>query len=243
MTTTPTPETITQKVTADWTWLKTHIALLFIVGVLVIGSVYGVESLLARHDHQNSVDKQAYAQTLLQQNQQFQQQTQATINSLAQQNAALQAEVGSLATAISARDTQLKTQQAQVPSLTPDQLSVEWQKDIKNAGNIKPSTGGYLVDQQAAIASVQAIEAVPVLEQDVSDLQKANANLQVQFVNEVAIYNDEKKAHASDNASNTATIAAKDAEIKDIKAQARKSKLKWFGLGFLAGFFARTAGL
>jgi hypothetical protein len=236
-------DTITQKIQADYSWLTHHLLLLGLTGALVLGSVYGVEALLAKHAHEAALDKQAFAQTLLQQNQQFQQQTQATINSLAQQNATLQAEVGSLANAIASRDAQLRTQQAQVPQLTPDQLSVEWQKDIKNAGNIKPSTGGYLVDQQAAIASVQAIEAVPVLEQDVSDLQKQNSSLQVQFVNEVAIYNDEKKAHASDNASNTATISAKDAEIKDIKAQARKSKLKWFGLGFLAGFFARTAGL
>jgi len=239
MTTTPTPETLTQKVQADYSWLTHHLIQLAIVGVLVISSVYGVESIVARHDHAAALEKQALAQTLIQQNQQFQQQTQATINSLAQQNAALQAEVGTLASAITARDAQLRTQQAQVPTLTPDQLSVEWQKDIKNAGNVKPlPAGGYSVDQAGAVATVQLLESEATLEVDKEDLQKQNSNLQVQFTNEVAIYEDEKKAHASDNAANKATISAKDAEIKDVKAQCRKSKTKIAGIFAVVGIIA-----
>ena len=242
MTATPTPETITQKLQADYSWLTHHIFMLLVVGVLVVSSVYGVESIVARHDHAAALEKQALAQTLIQQNQQFQQQTQATINSLAQQNVALQAEVGTLASAITARDAQLRTQQAQIPTLTPDQLSVEWQKDIKNAGNVKPlPAGGYSVDQTGAVATVQLLESEATLEVDKADLQKQNSNLQVQFTNEVAIYEAEKKAHDSDNAANKATISAKDAEIKDVKAQCRKSKLKWLGIGILIGIFGGHA--
>lgn len=241
---TTSPETITQKVQADYSWLTHHILMLVIVGVLVIGSVYGIESVIARHDHENALEKQAFAQTLAQQNQTFQAQTQTQINTLVQQNTALQQQIGVLATAITTRDSQLRTQQAQVPALTPDQLSVEWQKDIKNAGNIKPILGGYQVDQSAAVASLQAIEAVPVLQQDILDLQTSNKNLGVQIVNETAIYEDEKKAHASDNTANKAAIDAQNAKIKDLNAQCRKSKLRWFGLGFLAGLFAaHSAGI
>jgi len=237
----PTDTVVSGTLSHDLAWLRHHLILLALVIILVFGSVYGIESVIAKHDHENALEKQAIAQTLAQQNQQFQAQTQTQINTLVQQNTALQQQVGALATAITTRDSQLRTQQAQVPQLTPDQLSVEWQKDIKNAGNVKPSPGGYLVDQQAAVASVQAIEAVPVLQQDISDFQKQFEKLNVQLVNETAIYEDEKKAHASDNTANQAKIDAQVAKIKDITAQCRKSKLKWFFAGFFIGWAGHAA--
>lgn len=239
-----TPDSITQKVSADFSWLTHHLVMLAIVGVLVFAGVYGIESVIARHDHDNAVEKQTIAQTLAQQNQTFQAQTQTQINALVQQNAALSQQVGALATAITSRDSQLRAQQNQVPALTPDQLSVEWQKGIKNAGNIKPILGGYQIDQAAAVASVQAIESVPVLRMDITDLQKSNLSLQSELNNDAAVLIMEKKSHLSDNASNQALIDAQNAKIKDITAQCRKSKLKWFGLGFLAGLFAaHSAGI
>lgn len=223
----------------DLAWLRHHLILLALVVVLVFGSVYGILGVIAKHDHENTLEKQALAQTLVQQNQQFQQQTQAQINSLVQQNTALQQQVGVLATAIATRDSQLRTQQAQVPQLTPDQLSVEWQKDVKNAGSIKPSPGGYLVDQMAAVASVQLLEENPVLHKDLDDLKNIKASLQSELNNDAAVLIMEKKSHLSDNQTNTAIITAKDAEIKDVKAQCRKSKLKWFSIGYVAGLISR----
>lgn len=223
---------------ADWTWLKNHLILLLIVAGLVIGSVYGIESVISAHDHEAAIRMETLAQTLVQQNQAVQLQMKAQIDTLTQQNIALQQEVSSLATAIATRDAKLKMVQAQVPQLSPDQLSLEWQKSVKT-GTVKPETGGYLVDQPAAVATLQILEALPVLTQDVADLQKSNSNLNVQLVNETAIYEAEKKSHGSDNDANKAVIAAKDAEIKDVKAQCRKSKLKWFGAGVVVGFIGR----
>jgi len=238
---TPTDTVVSGTLSHDLNFLRHHLILLALVVLLVFGGVYGVLNVISKHDHENTLEKQAYAQTLQQQNQQFQTTTQKEIDILAQQNAALSQQVGALAMAISTRDAQLRTQQNQVPQLTPDQLSVEWQKDIKNAGNIKTVPGGYQVDQAAAVASVQAIEAVPVLQMDITDLQKSNNSLQSELNNDGASLIMEKKAHLSDNASNQALIDAQNAKIKDITAQCRKSKLKWFGIGFVAGLFVRNA--
>lgn len=224
---------------SEYNWLKHHLLLLALVVLLAVGSVYGLESIVAKHDHEKDLQLQTIAQTMVQQNQTFQQQTQAKIDSLVQQNTALMQQNTALVSAITTRDTQLKTTQKSVPQLSPDQLSLEWQKSIKNAGNIKPETGGYSVDQAAAVATLQALESVPVLTQDISDLQASNANLNVQLVNETQIFQAEQKAHGSDNDANKAVIVAKDAEIKDVKAQCRKSKMKWFWLGAVAGFLGR----
>lgn len=239
--TTPTDQTVTAKVKADYSWLTHHLLLLALVVLLAVGSVYGIESVVARHDHEKDLQLQTIAQTMVQQNQTFQQQTQAKIDSLVQQNAALMQQNTALVSAITARDSQLKNTQAKVPQLSPDQLSLEWQKSIKNAGNIKPVTGGYSVDQTAAVATLQALESLPVLTQDVADLQTSNANLNVQLVNETAIFQAEQKAHVSDNDANKAVIVAKDAEIKDVKAQCRKSKWRWFLTGLTLGFLGRGA--
>jgi hypothetical protein len=239
---TPTDTVVSGTLSHDLAYLRQHLILLALVLLLAFGGIYGVESLIAKHDHENALEKQAFAQTLQQQNQTFQAQTQSQINTLVQANTVLQQQVGVLATAITTRDSQLRTQQAAVPQLTPDQLSVEWQKDIKNAGNIKPIVGGYQVDQAAAVASVQAIEAVPVLQQDIADLQTSNKNLGVQFVNEVAIYEDEKKAHKSDKDADKATIDARDGTIKDLKSDIRKGRFKWFAIGFIAGRAAKFFG-
>jgi|ERR1700719_1542694 len=220
----------------DYAWVVHHLILIGIVGALVVASVYGVESVVAKHDHANALQMQALAQTLVQQNQITQQQTKAQIDALTQQNVVLQQQMSGLTTAIANRDAQLILQQNKIPQMSPDQLSVEWQKDIKNAGNIKPSpSGGYSVDQQAAVATVQLLEEAPVLHQDIEDLRKSNMNLGVQLANETVIYEDEKKSHGSDNALNKIVLDAKNAEIKDIKAQCRKSKLKFLGIGIGIG--------
>lgn len=234
----PANTTISGVVTHDLAWLKAHLILLALVVLLVGGSVYGVESIIARHDHDNFLRQDAIVQQLTQQNQAIQQETKAEIDALMQKNAVLQQEIDFRDRAIAARDAQLKMTQAQVPQLSPTALSAEWQKQIK-VGSVQPTQNGYIADAPAAIATVQALEAIPVLQQDVQDLQKSNGNLTTELSNETAIYEAEKKSHASDNAENKAVIDAKTAEIKDVKAQCRKSKLKWFGIGYAAGWLSR----
>src|ERR1700693_4457406 len=54
MTDAPTPaSTITTVVTHDLQWLKGHVILVAVVAVLVLGSVYGIESLISKHDVAN----------------------------------------------------------------------------------------------------------------------------------------------------------------------------------------------
>lgn len=231
---------ITSKFTADLGWVKHHVILLALVVLLTFGAVYGVETIIARHDDKNAIVLQTIAQQMQQSNQVLQQQNKAQIDALTQQNLQLQQEVSSLATAIATRDTQLQKTQAQVPQLSPDQLSSEWLARIKNAGNIKPILGGYQVDQSAAVATLQQLESVPVLEEDKKDLEAEIANTAAQLNNETAKFDLEVKSHASDNAANKAALDAKDAEIKKVKADCRKSKLKYGFIGTAVGIIIKA---
>lgn len=222
-------------ISKDWTWIKTHLALLAVVIILAVGSVYFIEKVIADHDHERAIELQSIAQQIAQQNQTLQQQTKAQIDSLTQTNLALQQEIGSLANAIATRDSQLQKTQQQVPTLTPDQLSAEWSTRIKNAGKITPTPNGYTADQAAAVATVQALESVPVLEQDKHDLQTANANLTNQVANSESKYDLEVKAHVSDNTSCQADLKSANAQLKDVKAQNRKRNIILAIIGFAAG--------
>jgi hypothetical protein len=46
-------------------------------------------------------------------------------------------------------------------------------------------------------------------------------------------------ALTSEKASHKADVSADAKELTAVKVEARKSKLKWFGIGFVAGFIAR----
>lgn len=48
------------------------------------------------------------------------------------------------------------------------------------------------------------------------------------------MYTDEVAAHKKDNDTNAA-------EVKALKADARKGKLKWFGIGFVTGLISGVA--
>jgi len=227
----------------DWTWIKTHLALLAVVVILAVGSVYFIEKVIADHDHQRAIELQTIAQQISAQNQTIQQQTKAEIDSLTQNNLALQQEIGALATAIATRDFQLQKTQQQVPTLTPDQLSAEWQTRIKNAGKITPTTNGYTADQAAAVATVQALESVPVLEQDKHDLQVSNADLSKQAANSESKYEQELKAHTSDTTACQADLKSAKAQLTDAKAQARKRNIIAAVLGIAGGIILKTVGL
>lgn len=76
--------------------------------------------------------------------------------------------------------------------------------------------------------ALSALQLVPLLQADKVTLTAENTNLSKAL-------DLEKQAHVSDVQSCQLQVTADKLEIKAVKAQARKSKLKWFFFGFLAG--------
>ena len=223
--TTPTDSTITSKITTDLAWLKGHLILLAIVGVLILGGIYGVESLQAKHDHEQFLQNQALLQTVVQQNQITQQESKARIDSLAQQNAAVLQQLATLEASIAARDAQLFKDREQVKTLPPVQLSAKWGEAAKEPAPPIDANGNFVAPLPLVQKSVDALITLPVLTQDNADLKK-----QVQDQTTIATNNDlkfqsEVKAHTSDNNTCKATVETKNSEIKDLKASARKREI------------------
>jgi hypothetical protein len=196
----------------DLSFLKTNIPLLIVVLGLTLGGVYGVESLVASHDKQTAALFQA-------QNTQFQAQIQQEIQSLQAANA-------QLANAISQR----QTIEVKIPtlngSLTAAQSALAISQAVKaNPGEVSATGDNVMLDLPVTREITSMIQLLPLVQADKADLQQ-------QLANETRIYADEKAAHKKDNDTNAETI-------KSLKADCRKSKLKWFGIGVVVGFVGR----
>lgn len=213
---------ITSTASKDLDWAKHHRLTIFGAAILVIVSVYGVESLVARRAHDSFEQAQAILTQMQKQNEQTQAATKAEIDSLTQQNTALQQQFATLSAAIAQRDAQLVHDRAEIKTLPPDQLATKWGAAANEAAPVIATNGDFDVPLPLAQKSVDALIQVPVLTKDNTDL-KASVQSETQIASNTAKqFADEQQAHKSDNDTCKQTIATKDAEIKDVKAQARK---------------------
>jgi hypothetical protein len=222
-------------------WILQHERLIIIVLVLALLG-WGTEKAF---DLVASRDKQAAtltAQTLAAQQQKDQELSQAVAQTTAQYQALVQTltqQNTQLATAVSARNKALTVQQTTDTTLTPSQLTDRWANLAKvDSGKIAVSGDTIVVTPDAALDTVQQLEQVPVLTLNLEDETTQLTNTK----SELASANQAIGQQKADITGLTAQIAdqkkADATELAAEKAAARKSKLKWFGAGFVAGFIA-----
>jgi hypothetical protein len=225
-------------------WLLDHERLIIVLvaaAVIWLGYVK-VTNAIAAHDDAQLKQAQIVANQQAQQNaalaaqvQQDKQQLQALTDKVTAQNAALVAANTQLATALA---KQQKTD-AQLP---PPELAQRWAQITPNmpAGGVTLSTDNTMhVTQAAAVDTVQQLEKVPVLQQQLDNetTQKNNDDLLIGQQNKnIFDLNGQitglNKTVVDNNKVCQDTIA-------DVKAKAAKSKRRWFIIGYVAGFLTR----
>jgi septal ring factor EnvC (AmiA/AmiB activator) len=235
------PETFEQKVVADWAWLKVHFVLLALVAGLIFAGVYGVESIVARHDDANAKRLDAVAAQLAQSNTQTQQQTQQQISQLAQQNAALQQQQDARDAAAAkqiATLTQLVVQVKTTPQVVtalPEVLTAP----LPVVPVAQPD-GSLLLPQPDVLPLFQQLAQG---KQDAISVTKLTADLAgatTAIANDKSALADSAKALDSEKTSHAADTKAAAADLTACKADARKGKFTWFGIGYVAGFLTRV---
>lgn len=197
----------------DLNWIKTHLILLAIVVGGVYGGIYLIESKMAEHDKVTAAIYQS-------QNQQFQAQVKEEIDALKQANVLLAQSVATRQVV----EVKLPTQNG---SLTATQAAQEITKSVKaNPGEVTSVGDTVVLDLPVARVLTTMAELVPLLQADKADLTQ-------QLTNETKIYNDEVSAHKKDTETDAVVLKA-------CKADSRRGKFKWFGIGYVAGFLTRT---
>lgn len=225
---------------ADLKWLRAHVVLVLLTALLITGAVYGVDSLIERHDAANS---QKWEQVLAAQEKQTQSLTTLFQEQIKADYAANQELVTSnakLEQAISERDVALQRQKQQDATL-----------DAQGAASrIVQQTKAQPSDAQAAGDTVvMSLPLSRTIASDLDELQSAiddAADTKKQLANETQLAANAQ----SDFTTAQKLIASKDADIADaakscdarvafVKAKARKSFLKGLYTGVVIGFIGK----
>lgn len=142
-----------------------------------------------------------------------------------------------LTAAISKRTATVVVQQRQDAELPPPALANRW-KTLVNKPGIQETATGFSVDSEAGLATVQQLELIPVLEANVADEQAKEANDQQALGKANALIDQGKELVTGLQSELTKQDAACKIELKVEKDKSRRSKLRWFGAGFVTGFIS-----
>jgi hypothetical protein len=215
-----------------------HLVLLVACFVALLGCVYLYDSKRAELADTRATAAEAKAQVADQQNAGVQVQTQRQMAALAQQNQFLQNQIAALASAIAQRDAALAGQRQEIAGLAPPALAQEWGAAAQETAPPVDSQGHFLASLPLAQKSLSALISVATLQADNRDLTKQATELKQIISNDAGLLANERAAHQSDVAACTADKAALQAEVKKVKADARRSKIKWCLGGFAAGLIS-----
>jgi hypothetical protein len=226
------------RIQSGLTWIQRHERILIVALVLTFGSWFGNHwlNIKAAADNRAAIiaekqldDQKAKDAQLAAQLAQLGQQYQVALRQLSAQNAQLTA-------AMTNRTVVLRQQQATDKTLPLPDLGKRWSDlaDVPTT-DITASTSGFTVSDTAARATVEKLESVPVLTQNLKDettiadnrqseLDKANG-LITGLNNQVTNLN---MTIADDDKACTSKVSA-------VKSQARTEKRNWFLRGLAAG--------
>jgi hypothetical protein len=219
------------------TWLQKHekliLGIALLCTVLYIGNrVINYEA--SRADARNqaaqaTLDAQKKANDLLaQQNQQAQAQYQTLLGQLNAQNARLTSEVVQLGQSLAAR----QKQDAALP--LPD-LATRWENLLGVSAGITATLDGLSVNPSTSVQTVQQLEQLPMVKQQLSDETSIASNQEKQLSAANGLVTDLNKQVSGLQLQNQDGQKACQTQIAQIKAAARKGKRNWFLRGLAAG--------
>jgi hypothetical protein len=210
---TPADTSITSKVTSDLNWVKHHLILIVIVGLLVYGGVFGVESVVAKHDALKDAQWKAVVAA-------DQQRLATDEANWQQQFAALSAQNTQLLKAMEARDAAAAIQQKKDASLSATEAAQRLSEQTKAApGEVTAQGNNLLVDLPISRGIVTSLDQLPAVQADLADTK-------TQLANETTIAGNAQKDVADLKQKSIDQDKACQAQIADVKSQARKSKTK-----------------
>ena len=224
-------------------YLKAHerlILALVAAGVLFF-AIGKVDTLIQHHDEANLKQAQTIAAVQSQKNAAIAAQVAADKAAFDALQAKLQAEDDALVQANVALATALTKQQKTDATLPPTDLVARWNALVPQAA-VSVNNGQMTLPNAGAIATVQQLEIIPVQQEEITNEQTLVAN-----GNALAVAQAKQVTDLTDQVTGLKLQSVDDAkvcqaQIAIVKADARKSKRRWFIAGFAAGIATRILG-
>lgn len=224
-------------------YIKKHETMLVVIlaAVLITGGYSRLLGYLEHRDAQAATRSQIELQAQQQENARLVEQTAQTVKEYQSLVKQLTVSNQQLLGQQSKRNTETKTQQAADRVLPPTEVANRWSNLINlPTEQIQPTESGYTVSPGVAVETLVQLESVPTLTVDLHDEKQItlNKDQQLEGLNTVNI------ALNTELEGLRAEILKQDKACKDeitlVKAQARKSKLRWFFVGAIVGAIARN---
>lgn len=214
---------------------KHHLVLYAVAIVFALGITYTIESKVADRAEQKYEGMKALSDQKDSTNAQFQKQVTDQISQLAMQNTQLQATNQQQNTLVSSLIAQLQVNKTKDATLPPSDLAARIQA-LAPGGTVTVVANGYQLDQTEAVLVAQVLEEPPILNQQLADKDAIIKNDDSIILNDAKTLDAEKQAHTSDVTALKGDLATANQEIVKVKADARRSKFKWFIVGVVTGF-------
>lgn len=223
--------------------LKAHERLLLALvaaGVLWV-AIGKIDTLIQHHDDANLKQAQVIAAQDAEKNAAIAAQVANDKAAFDALQAKLQAQDAALVQANVALATALTKQQKVDATLPPTDLAARWNALVPNAA-ASVNNGQVTLPNTGAVATVQQLELVPVQQQELVNAQTLVANgnalaaAQTKQVSDLTAEVTGLKLQSVDDAKVCQT------QIAVVKADARRSKRRWFVAGFIAGVATRILG-
>lgn len=237
-TATTTEQVVKTEATAALSWLQRHERIVLVFLVLATVTWLGQKYLDVKSDRAQQAATVAVAQLTEQKNQNAQLATQ--VGQLSTQYQGLQVQLAqenaALASAMSNRVTVLHEQQAAIKTMPLPELGNRWaQLTGVSPAELKADTTGISVTDTVARATVDQLELVPVLQANLTDSEAIADNRLEELTKANGLIDGLNTQVVGLNKTVESEEVVRKAEVAAAKAEANKSKGKWFKAGFITG--------
>jgi len=213
---------------------------LIAAGVLFF-AIGKIDGIIAKHDDANLKQAQVVAAAQEDKNAAIAAQVASDNATFTALQAKVQAQNAALVQANIALSTALTKQQKIDATLPPTDLAARWNTLVPQA-EVTVTTNGVTLPETGAMATVQQLEIIPVQQKEITNDQTLIANgnalavAQTKQVTDLTAQVTGLKLQSVDDAK------VCQAQIAVVKADARRSKRRWFAAGFVAGIATRIFG-
>lgn len=227
----------------DWTWLTSHLLLLLVAASLVLGFVYFVEGEISKRDASNDARWKTILSAQTQQTQAIQ--TQLTQDEIQWQQVQKQllAQNSQLTQTIANISQQTQKEVQSDKSLDATQAAARLsQQTGATSGEVSVQNSNVVIDLPIARVIAGDLDTLVGTQAILSNTQKELSNETTLYTNAEAQVTEQNQLVAAQQVQLVDEQKACKAQVSAVKAAARKSKLKWFGVGYVLGFISGAVG-
>ncbi len=220
----------------ELSWIAHHLILVGVLVAVLFAGVYGIETLIERHDEKKAQEANVALEVVVDQVKKLEEHQAQNDVVVAQREAVRDALIQSLVATISKRDAALDQQIKKNSTLTAQQAAARLSEQYKaQPGEITASGDTVIADLPLARSFVNTFDQLTACSANYLDTQKQLAAEQGRTTDLKTQVTDRDATILGKNDELVKQKGKYEADIKVLNDNARKSKLKWFVAGVVTG--------